>query len=313
MTILSCQQLPLAFVGPEFGIAKLVLVLRKASLFITLPFGPIDTFLGAVIMDPMKSSWRQTMQRSSLMAAVLLVSATCVFGQLPNQVTMQLTSPVSGSPNMGGFYTNPYQATIGAPNQTVGPISGTPTPVICDDFLTDVTTGMIWQATSMTLGDLLRYDQLHNAPDTAVKFDTTGSALRQEQDYVAAASLANLIFGTSDTTLQGQYTYALWSIFVPSAMNQLTGTDLSAAQADLANAQTFASNASNLNATMWDGLALYTPCCGFTSQEFDAFSSATGAAVPTPEPSASALFAFYLSSLVGLIVLFRRRVVRAAN
>jgi hypothetical protein len=264
------------------------------------------------------------MRRSSLLAAVVSVSATCAFGQLPNQVTMQLTAPLSGSANMGGYYTNPYQATIGAPNQTASPISGTSTPVICDDFNTTVHTGDIWQATWMSLGDVLRYDQTNNAPDQNVKFDTTATAVQQEQDYVAAAYLANLIFGTVDTTLQGQYTYALWSIFEPSAMSQLTtgSTDYDAAMLDLSNAQGFAMGTdaggkSNIDPTsnggLWNGLYLYTPCCGFTSQEFDAFSKVSGAAVPTPEPSAPALFAVYLSSLVGLILVFRRRVVRAAN
>jgi len=188
------------------------------------------------------------------------------------------------------------------------------TPVICDDFNTNVSTGDIWQATWISLGDLLRYDQTNHAPDTAVRFDTGATALQQEQDYVAAAYLANLIMGTADTTLQGQYTYALWSIFVPSAMSHLAGADLTAAQTDLSNAQTFANDISNLNPTKWDGLALYTPLPGGTpSQEFDAFSTVSGSAVPTPEPSAPALFAVYLSSLMGLILLFRRRVVRSAN
>jgi hypothetical protein len=268
----------------------------------------------------MRTSW-------SLSAVAFLCSATGAFAQppLPNQYTLQLTLPGASSPTMGPYYTDPYQATIGAPNQTGPVISGTPTWVICDDISTDIAQGAIWQATAMSLGDLLRYDQMNNAPDPNVRWDTPPQgatpaqlaqlAQQQEHDYVAAAYLADLILNpTSTTQTQGQATYALWTIFVPSAMSNLNGdtTDQNAANADLLAAQAFANNPSNLDPSLWNNLELYTPCCNTTSQEMDAFASVTANAVSAPEPSAASLLAVYLSSLVGLILLFRRRV-RAAS
>jgi len=240
---------------------------------------------------------------------------------------------------MGGVFINPYQALIGAAGQTSAPINGTLTGVICDDFTSDISPSTSpWQATVMTVQDLLTADQAAIAanPLTAsgsglVKFGSNLSALQQEEDYVAAAYLAGQIFAaqqsaiaTGDptyTAMQGQESFALWGIFDPTSIdangplsgNWITGADLTAAQADLANAVAYASVPADLNAASWGNVILYTPNPLTSSQEFDAFAVASGGVVTAPEPSAPSLLAVYLSSLVGLIFLFRRRVVRSAS
>jgi hypothetical protein len=261
------------------------------------------------------------MQRSSLLAAVLVCSAT---GVLAQQVTMQLMGPPPG-PSMAGFYINPYTARIGAAGQTVAPIGGTDYRVICDDFSATITTSTPpWQATQMTLGSLLSFDAGSTTGSTAVKFDHA-SAATQAFDYVTAAYLANQIFAAetaNNTTAQGEYSYALWSIFDSTAMPWLQnnngdgGAAALVAQSYVTDARNFATgfggNYSALSST-YSNESIYTPALAGV-QELDAWTF-TSAAVPVnaPEPSAPALFAVYLSSLVGLILVFRRRVVRAAN
>lgn len=273
------------------------------------------------------------MRRTWLLTAVALV---CFASALAQPVTMQLTAPVIGSsaPTLAGVYINPYTALIGAAGQTATApalITGTPTQVICDDFTTDITTDSpAWQANAMSVAQLLTLDQTALAANSnalgssLVKFDSNLSALQQEQDYVAAAYLANQIFAAQtmgQTTLQGDLSFALWGIFDPTSIdangplsgNWITGADLTAAQAELANAVAYASVTANLNPASWGNVILYTPNPPTASQEFDAFAVTSGGVVSAPEPSAPSLLAVYLSSLVGLIFLFRRRVVRSAS
>jgi len=227
---------------------------------------------------------------------------------------------------MAGFYINPYTALIGKAGQSVPPINGVQTGVICDDFEATITTATPpWQANQLTLGSLLTYDSSHVTGSTTVKFDQS-SASQQASDYVAGAWLANQIFvqqSASNTTAQGEYTYALWELFDPGAAiawlqanNNDGGAAAAQAQIFLNNGKGFAAsfggNYSTLDAS-YQNEFIYTPTQAGI-QELDAFSGiAVGNAVPTPEPSAPALLAVYLSSLMGLILLFRRRVVGTAN
>src|SRR5579864_4932804 len=215
--------------------AELVLVLRKASLFVTLPFGLIDTFLGAVIMDPMKSIWRQTMRRSLCWAVFLFVCfATGALAQpcltTDASCTLQLMAPPPG-PSLGNYYIDPYTALIGKAGQqgiqAPATINGVSTEVICDDFAANISVNTpSWLANQMTLGALLTTDSGGGAGSTAVKFDQN-SATQQAFDYVAGAYLANNIFAAqqaNNITAQGEYTYALWELFDPGvAINDLNG------------------------------------------------------------------------------------------
>jgi len=235
---------------------------------------------------------------------------------------------------MAGYYINPYTALIGAANQVATYptlINGTSTQVICDDFSgTIFPTTPAWQATQMTLGDLLAYDAGGTA-STAVKFHSATDpnddsiAAVQARDYVTAAILANEIFANSgNTTVQGELTYALWAVFdstaIPTLSSDVTNDGGGAAVAALATgylqaaqlmATGFGGNYSTLDAK-YISESIYTPAVAGV-QELDAWTTVGSGSVPVSEPSAPALFAVYLSSLVGLIVLFRRRIGREAN
>jgi hypothetical protein len=232
---------------------------------------------------------------------------------------------------MAGFYIDPYTALIGRAGQTVAPINGVSTSVICDDFEANISTSTPpWQANQITLGALLTSDSGGGVGSTTVKFDQS-SAAAQAQAYVEGAYLATQIFAAAqamDTTAQGEYTYAIWELFDPgAAINWLQNNNgdggAAAVQAGvylsqaLQFAQSFSGNFSALsqspNCPNCLNMLIYTPTQAGI-QELDAFDPIAPAAVAaTPEPSAIALLAVYLLSLIGLILIFRRRVVRAAS
>jgi hypothetical protein len=245
--------------------------------------------------------------------------------------SLQLMAPPPG-PSMAGFYIDPYTALIGRAGQTVAPINGVSTSVICDDFEANISTSTPpWQANQITLGSLLTADSGGvGAGSTAVKFDQ-GSAAAQALAYVEGAYLATQIFAqaqANNTTAQGEYTYAIWELFDPGvALNWLANNNndqgAAAAQAGtylgqaLQFAQSFNGNYSTLSSSQSClnclSMFIYTPTQAGI-QELDAFDPIAPAAVAaTPEPSAIALLAVYLLSLIGLILIFRRRVVRAAS
>jgi len=242
------------------------------------------------------------MQKPWLLLAIALVSTTgTVFG-----VTMQLMAPPPG-PQMAGVYTSPYKATV----------DGVPTLIICDDFLGDVSLNTPpWQATVTSVASL--------PSATLVKFDT-GFPAQQLLDYGAAAYLAQEILTTDQSTPAGQYTagvlsYALWDVFDPALLTTYQN-NCSAAFGCLSAQQLFDANAAitaartNTNAgsySQYTNVDIYMPSSGSGIQEFIGFAP-SGVVATVPEPSAPALLAFYLSGLVGLIFIFRRRVVRAAS
>jgi hypothetical protein len=317
-------------------IAKLVLVLAKASLFIKLPFGTIDTLLEAVIMDAMKPELAKNM-RKPLLLAVLTVVCFAVGAQAQpclatdTTCTLELTGPPPG-PSMAGFYIDPYTALIGQAGQTVPPINGVSTSVICDDFEASISTSTPpWQANQITLGALLASDSGGGAASTAVKFDQgANAAAAQALAYVEGAYLATQIFAqaqANNTTAQGEYTYAIWELFDPGvALNWLANNNndqgAAAAQAGtylgqaLQFAQSFNGNYSTLSSSQSClnclSMFIYTPTQAGI-QELDAFATVAPGAVSAPEPSATALLAVYLSGLIGLIFVFRKRVVRSAS
>lgn len=228
----------------------------------------------------------------------------------PDTVSMQLIGPPPG-PNMGGYYTAPYTAIIGAAGQTgtIGSdISGVVTPIICDDFQTDVTTETpAWQATVLNVEDILNEG---STTSTAVQWDTTASASQQETDYDVASYLAIEIFNTDQSTSEGQTTaeelsYALWAVFDPSsdpngplADPLLTSSELGGIESDLSVAENAVQNG-------WTpvgyNIDIYTPTPLGASQEYMTVS------VAAPEAATPFLLMADLLGLVGMVSLLRRR------
>ncbi len=250
------------------------------------------------------------MRKSWLLAIALICCAAGAFGQ----VNMTLTGPPPG-PSMGGIYTSPYTATI----------DGVSTPVICDDFNSESFQGLNWMATATGLAALTG-----GTASTSVKFEQ-GDAATQQFDYSVISYLAVELMQVDQSTSAGQeaageMSYAIWDVFDPTAdmstPTPLTDSELQQIGNPFDSAHytpgygyligaeqavhTLGLTPTNFSAQMGYNVTIYTPTPDQSlTQEF--------LSVSAPEPSAPALLGVYLSSLVGLILVFRRRVVRSAS
>jgi hypothetical protein len=203
---------------------------------------------------------------------------------------------------MGGVYTSPYGVSING--------SPTPTLLICDDFLTNISIGQTWTATQTTLGAL----QVGTNPAGTPKF--TGP--NEIYNYATAAVLASelLSLGNLASEAAGELSYAIWGIFDPTLLTanpasgegHLTSPELSAAQTYLANAQAVVNSATTggvIDLNKLPTLALYTPDPLGASQEF--------LSVAMPEPGSIALLGFDLLGLAGMVVVVRRKMKRSGK
>ena len=122
---------------------------------------------------------------------------------------------------MGNVYVDPYQANIGTQTNVL---------VICDDFTDDTWVGESWTANVSTVSSLVNQ-----------KF-TTGQGSSVQQDYDAAAWLSEQLLSpttavtsvfTNYTTsadfaeLQGDISYAIWTIFDQPAIYGYGGSSTS--------------------------------------------------------------------------------------
>ncbi len=234
----------------------------------------------------------------------ILASLCFAGGALAQTVSMELIAPPNG-PSMAGVYTSPYTALIGAAGQTTATISGTPTLVICDDFLTDVSTATPpWQATATNMSALAG----ESTASSAVKFDRTASAAKQITDYMTVAYLAEELMAIDQSTTAGQTTagelsFAIWNVFdsfSPLPTDYLNSAQRTQALNYLSLAQTAVAGKSP---TDFSNVTIYTPTPSGASQEY--------LTVTTPEASTIALLAVDISGLAGLVFLLRRRFARA--
>jgi hypothetical protein len=211
----------------------------------------------------------------TVVAVVLCTSAPSAYANpLPNMV---LTS--AGSNAMGGYLVNPYTARFNG---------GPAMPVICDDFGTNSYVGETWHADAYRFSDLTKL-KFYNAADP------TGSLNK----YNAAAWLGVQLLDSSSTNAQkGWLSYAIWEIFTPGAFSHISGAD----RTNATNYKNAALDATKgFDATHYSDWVVYTPDPLSASQEFMARA---------PESPAVALLGLNFAGLLGLVGLFRRRLVR---
>jgi hypothetical protein len=133
----------------------------------------------------------QRMRRRIISQFAVVLS--CLAGHAIAGTTLTLT----GAGNytvLDGIYVSPYTATVGTIANT---------PVICDDFVDEVTLGESWNTSVGTVGS------------TATGlFGTENSRGYGEVAWLSEQLLAN----ESNSLLQGQISYAIWSVFEGSAV-----------------------------------------------------------------------------------------------
>ncbi len=207
------------------------------------------------------------------------------------QVSMDLTS--AGNNIVGGVYADPYTAYI----------NGVQTLVICDDYTDESYVPESWSATVTNMASL-------NTSST-VLWKSGADGLSEDQAYVVAAYLATEIieaYDTSNWTAAGEYSYALWGLYVPAAFNDIP-SEAGVAEADLAAAVTATANQTIAN---YANVNIYTPngtaptCPGYPNgcpnsppQEF--------LTVTTPEASTPVLMAVDLFGFIALVGFLRKR------
>lgn len=218
-------------------------------------------------------------------AALLLAVAPTALAD----TSMVLTGVGSGNV-LDGAYVGPYTATVGGVANT---------PVICDDYEDDSYIPESWSAYASTFPGL-----------SNVKF--TGSS--ETQNYEVAVYLALELLAAPANSLQaGELQYALWGVFDPSAITDLTAynsTYGNAAEADLVYAE---NHYSSLTPAQLAEITIYT------ADTSDPITCGTGACastppqefivVRTPEPGTILLLGI---GLTGLFLLKRRQKLASA-
>lgn len=197
----------------------------------------------------------RVMGKCWLLATVaVLILTTAAFA---TSVSMTLTS--AGSNTLGGVYVGPYTATV----------NGVSTSVVCDDFLDDSFVGESWQANVNSFSTLSFAKWASSFPSTYVTL------------YEQAAWLTLQMLDPKNASQIGALQYAVWAIFDPAALNNLSGANLANAQAWLASAA-----AQTLTINQFSNFVVYTAipgtatCPGFTCrtppQEFLSISVPEG-------------------------------------
>jgi hypothetical protein len=226
-----------------------------------------------------------------LTAVALLCFAAGAFAQ--NTANMALTS--AGSNVLNGVFVGPYTATIG---NTTG------VQVICDDWADSSYIGETWTAYVNTL------QPLSNPSET--KWGNN-QLLYDQAAWLVTKMLSPGTTCPNTGNCVGDISYALWELTYCSVYSCPSPTTAhtpfaSLSGNDLTNAQWWLSQAQGMTLASFTpgefaNFTIYTPLNGGPPQEF----------LRVPESPAAVLLGVDLLALVGLIVVFRRRMVRAAN
>ena len=212
---------------------------------------------------------------------------------------------------MGGVYTSPYGITVNG---------GAPVMLICDDFTTEISLGQTWSATATSFAQL----QAGTNPAGTPKFGSAILTVGDLQNYATAAVLAAQLMALPNLASEaaGEISYALWGIFdaplltsIHNPFGTITPLELSAATDYLSAARVLVANVTSGNTVNLNqisiggraiaGMTIYTPNPLNASQEF--------LMVSMPEPSYPAVLAMDLLGILGLIVVFRRRITGIFN
>jgi hypothetical protein len=223
-----------------------------------------------------------------LTVVALLCCVPMAFGQTD---TMTLEPMPGGQPSLGGVYTGAYPFSING--------SSTITTAVCDDFADQIYVGESWTANVTQLSSLVGT----GTANQTVYFGRTGSALSQATLYDQVAYLVQQMYNPANSALTSDISYAIWNIFDPGAASGLSSGDQSEVASLIASA---GANYTGINTSSFQILSALpnsqNPSTDGRPQEFIVY---------TPESSAVILFGADMLGLLGLAILFRRRLLRS--
>jgi len=252
-----------------------------------------------------------------LTVVALLCCAPMAFGQ-----SLTLQSGVTSNPSEAGIYTGAYPFTLtsnGAQSNIVG---------VCDDFADEIYIGEQWTVNVNT------FTNIGSTALGAPMWGTlTGTGYTPGQLYQQAAWLVEQMnANVGNSAVVSAISYAIWQVFDPpgnsdTSFQWLTANDpsaLGAAQSWLTAAE-LASNYGSVNAANFEILTPTStnPTAPFSNAGASSVVSGTCTSgvtcgqpqefiveIQTPETSAGILFGADMLGLLGLAIVFRRRLLR---
>jgi hypothetical protein len=180
-----------------------------------------------------------------------------------NLVHMTFMGP--GGNNAGGVYTYPYNFSINW--------SSTPTPLICDSYDNEVSSGESWMATVTPL------------------INNSGMWSPNLLNYKAAGLIFEGILGGTINPNVGNW--AIWGLFSNNAQNNSFFTSSGAAGLDA----TYLAWAGTAPASAFNGLVIYNPIPG--TQSWGGTPQEYLGQVPMPEPGEMSMAGMTLLTLLG--------------
>jgi hypothetical protein len=262
---------------------------------------------GADEMYPFLKGAKEKNMRVRYVSILSAIFCFAPFAVAQSTFTLTAANPDGFSlGNNPDVYVSPYSATITGAN----PYSGY---VICDDYSDDVTVGETWTAESATLGSGGVTNGLFEATKNNQLTGILTSSYSGAQGYNMVAYLAdelmtNNTFNTNEVAADA-LSYAIWTIFTPGAYNNISGDTVnginiqSVVVTDIQSAWANAGQNSNYNGptvTVWTP----TSWSGQTGRPQEYLT------IQTPEASALAYLAVDLTTVLGILFLVRRRILR---
>jgi len=241
-----------------------------------------------------------------LTAAAVIVFASASLAQTTTSIT--LTGVGDGSvvtnPTYFGVYVDPYTATVGGTSNV---------SVICDDWSDNSYVPETWTAYVNTVAAAT------NGTATPSPLFGNGTTTYEELAWLGTQLLAN----PTNQTVQAEISFAIWELTYGVNGTKQEVPDPTTFLAGAANGSTYQSAISGANGLLAQAAAAVT--AGYKGAGWEILTPDTGASISspgsstnppqeflvyTPESSSGILLAADMFGLLGLAIVFRRRLLR---
>ena len=220
-------------------------------------------------MNRMLSKYQKTSAINRIMIFLAAVICLCFAGTgsaLADTYTLTLTG--SGPSQYNNVYVGPYPVSVNG---------GTSTPMICDDYSTDISQGYSWQANSYTFSQLSSMKFYGNA---SFGNGALNAGQAYEEVFYLSAQMMLQPQNSSNANLAAIH-YALWSILDPGANLSIAG---SGSNSPDSSAYWLSQAAQNYGSVNTANFIVYTPTNLATSglNASQEFIQVNPSAVPLP-------------------------------